>query len=518
MQDELTSAFTRAGFTLIETHISRVFLRGDDVYKTKRPVSLGFVDFSTLARREQACEAELRLNRRLAPDVYRGVVAVVRAGDGTLAFVPRDALAGAEVLEWAVHMHRLGDDDRADTQLARDAFGHADVEAIAGLLARFHEAHPAEGDGERYGSPAQIEANVEQNFAQVADTIGAYLEANEADALRAYQRAFLRAERARLEARVEAGRIRDGHGDLRLEHVYRQGDAYVVIDCIEFNDAFRFADVCADIAFLAMDLSHHGHVALSEALVARYAEASLDFALYPLLDFYASYRAVVRAKVASILAADADVASVTRERAAHEARRYYLLALAEGKKPLAPARLIVSFGPIASGKSTLARALGRALSVPVVSADPLRKRLLGGQPTDAHHDAPFAGAYAPEVTGRVYAQLFEAAEQVLETGRSVLLDATFRAKNQRALARALARKLGVEVVFLECRAGRAVTLERLARRAAEGPHVSDGRAEIYDRVTAAWQPSAELTAAEHLVLDTERPLEETLAEARAHLA
>ncbi len=517
MSDELAGALAAAGFALIETHISHVFLREADVYKTKRAVNFGFLDFSTLAQRERACQAEVALNRRLAPDVYLGVVAIVRAADGALAFRPQRELGGEPVLEWAVHMRRLRDEDRADLLLARGEFGVRDVEEIAALLVRFHRAARSDELTASFGRPDAIAGNVEENFAQIEASMGAYLAPSESAELANYQRAYLRAERSRFERRAAAGFVRDGHGDLRLEHLYRsRAGGYLAIDCIEFNDRFRYADVCADLAFLGMDLAYHGRIELAELLIAKYAEESADYGLYALLDFYESYRAVVRAKVASILADDASVAADTRERARHEARRYYLLAISAGRRRLAPPRLIVTFGMIASGKSTLATALAERLGLAVLCADRMRKQLLGEAPTTAHHDAAFDGAYAPERTEQVYRTLFERAEQVLGSGRSVVLDATFRARAQRAGVRELAERAGVEAVFFEARCGRETSLARLRQRAA-GPSVSDGREEIFDAFAAEFEAPSELSTGEHVVLDTEQSPEQTLAQALRRL-
>lgn len=517
MTEALGESLQQAGFRLIETHISRVYIRGDDVFKIKRPVDLGFLDFSTLEARERACAAEVALNRRLAPDVYLGVEAVVRAADGGFSFVPQGGLVGRHVEEWAVHMRRLPDEERADVRLARGELQASDIARMAALLARFHREAACDARTAEFGRPEVIVGNVEENFAQVAPTLAEYLAESEREALTEYQRDFLRTERSRFEQRLTEQRVRDGHGDLRLEHLYRTpSHDYVAIDCIEFNERFRYGDVCADLAFLSMDLRYHGRADLAELLIADYARESADYGLYGLVDFYESYRAVVRAKVSAILAHDSSVAEATRERAQHEARRYYMLAIAEGRRPLRPARLIVTFGLIASGKSTLATALGRRLGAAVLSADWTRKELLGVAPTEAHHDPAFSGAYEGEISERVYDTLLARAEQILRSGRTVILDASFRARAHRARVSTLAGSLPVEATFFECRCPRAQTMERLARRAHEAS-VSDGRAEIFDAFAARFEPASELSRYEHAVLDTSAPLSYTMSRALERL-
>lgn len=517
MNDELTTTLCRAGYTLIETHISRVFLGDDHVYKIKRPVALGFLDFTSLAAREHACLEEVRLNRRLAADVYLGVRAVVRDEHGRLVLRPREGCQGAEVVEWAVHMRRLDDAVRADRLLAEDRLTNDDLDAIAGLLVAFHRDARADAETARFGTPEVISTNVEENFAQVEGSIGDYLDTSEQAALADYERHFLRDHRALLARRAARGRVRDGHGDLRLEHLYRRSEGrFSAIDCIEFNERFRYADVCADLAFLTMDLTYHGRSDLAELLLARYARDSGDYELYALRDFYESYRAVVRAKVASFLAADPDVGAEVRARARDEARHYYLLALAAGRRPLVPARIIVSFGLIGSGKTALAEALGKALALPVLSSDWTRKELLGSAPTAAHHDDAFHGAYTPEMSDRVYATVLERAEHVLRAGRGVVLDGTFGARARRDQVRSLAAALRVPVTFLECRCTREETMRRLTRRA-EQPSLSDGRAAIYDSVSARFEPPEELSPELHQVIDTSGSREESTACALARV-
>lgn len=517
MSDPWHTELEQAGYLLIETHVSRVFLRGGDVYKTKRAVSLGFLDFSTLEARLDACRAEVELNRRLAADVYLGVVALVRTEDGALTFAAAAARGARKVLEWAVHMRRLSEDDRADVLLSRGQLGAEDVRRIARILARFHGEARSDAATARFGSAEVVAQNAEENFTQMRGAIHRYVDAGDVAALHASQRAFLAAAPACLAQRAAAGLCRDGHGDLRLEHLYRTpAGGWVAIDCIEFNDRFRFADVCADLAFLTMDLTLHARPDLAELLAAAYAEETGDFGLYAVLDFYQSYRALVRAKVAMILAEDPLVAESARARGAREVRRYFLVALAAARPPVAAARLIVTFGAIASGKSTLAAALGARLQAPVVSSDRVRKQLLRIAPTSPRHEAAFTGSYDAATTTRVYDEILDKAEQVLRAGRSVIVDASFRGRAERARASELAARLGVDAVFLECWCTRPVAMERLARRAA-APSVSDGRAEIYDAFVAQFDPPHELPARQHLRLDTARPIDETLEAALAQL-
>jgi aminoglycoside phosphotransferase family enzyme/predicted kinase len=500
------------GMELRETHISQVFLGETNVYKLKKPVNLGFLDFSTLALRKQCCEAELALNRRLAADVYLGIVPIAPDAQGVHRLG-----ANGEPVEWAVVMRRLAQSAAADQRLLDGALGRDDVALLAQHLAEFHARARCDAETSDFGQVALIEANVRENFQQTRASALEFLTAAELAALEHWQLNFLLQQRACFEARMAAGRIRDGHGDLRLEHCYLERDGQVrIIDCIEFNQRFRYADVCADIAFLSMDLSWHGRQDLSEDFLAQYARAADDYDLYALVDFYESYRAHVRAKVSSMLMDDPNLAADARALAAAQARKYYVLAEACSREPLEPPRLIAVGGVIASGKSTVAENLASLIHAPVIGSDRTRKALLGVEPLTHLGDAAFSGAYDRDVTARTYRELLRRGEVVLRSRRSVILDASFRERDARAAALQLSQRLGVSFLFIECSADAATSRERLAQRA-QRPSISDGRAELLDAFMASYEPVVELPADSCMRVDTTQPLAKTLAEIQARL-
>ncbi len=498
---------------LRETHISWVFLGAEDAFKVKKPVSLGFLDFSTIEKRREACETEVRLNRRLAPDVYRGVVPVILDASGRYRFG-----GDGEPVDWAVSMKRLADSHRADVRLDRGELTGEDVESIAARVARFHLDCGSSARAEPFGTVEAIRINVLENFEQTRSTIHRYLSSCQVAELEAWQLSFLSERRSLFEERLRSGRIRDGHGDLRLEHVYLDGSGEItILDCIEFNDRFRFADVCADVVFLAMDLAWHDRVDLAERFLARYAREAGDYDLYPLVDFYQSYRAFVRGKIASLAASDEGASLPARERAAAEARRYFLLALASERQALVPPRVVAVGGVIASGKSTLADALGKEMPAPVVDADRTRKRLAGVAVDQPLPEGPWEGFYSPEFTRRVYSELCRRASAVLASGRPVVLDASFRSRAHRAEVRRLARDRGVPFVFVECRAPEELCRERLRERA-KTRSVSDGRIEVFDDFARSFEPVDELEPTEHVVVDTRRELEQRLERLKRELS
>jgi predicted kinase len=297
---------------------------------------------------------------------------------------------------------------------------------------------------------------------------------------------------------------------LRLEHVYLGADdSITIIDCIEFNDRFRYGDVCADIAFLSMDLAWHGRVDLAERFLARYARESSDYDLYSVVNFYESYRAFVRGKVAALLAADTEASMDARERARREARRYFILALAFERPPLAPPRVVAVGGMIASGKSNASATIGELLAAPVLSSDRTRKHLMGREPTESVRSEAWSGAYSPNATKAVYDELWRLADIVLSSGRPIVIDASFRTAAMREGGRRMAERHGVPFMLVECRAPRELIAKRLTARESPGAYESDARTDLLDEFEKRFEPIDELPPSEHLQVDTSQSRDET---------
>jgi aminoglycoside phosphotransferase family enzyme/predicted kinase len=477
----------------VTTHISWVLITDQDVWKIKRPVDYGFLDYTSLDRRRHFCEEEVRLNRRLAPDVYLGVVPVRR--DATGATLVGD---GA-VVDYAVRMRRLPDAASTDALLRAGKLGHDHLWRLAGTLARFYATAPATP---AYGAADVIRGNVTENFDQVRPFVGRLLSADTFETVRAWQLGCLAQQRDRFEARIDQGRIRDGHGDLRLEHVYFDGGDPIVLDCIEFNERFRMGDVASDVAFLAMELDGRARSELAESFVGRFALESDDYDLYGIVDFYRCYRAWVRGKVAAFLAGDPSTPPEKAARKAREAQALFTLAQRHAGPPGPPGPVVAVGGLIGTGKTVLAEALARALGLPVVQSDRTRKWLVGVAATDRAS----AAAYGADVSDRTFAELFRRAAVVLASGRGIILDATFRARELRRQARELARRVGAPFLFVETTCDDATLRERLRRRAA-GPSVSDATEDLVDRMRQEFEPVTELAGTERLVVDTTTPLE-----------
>ena len=507
LRPEAYGADGRARVSLRTTHASWVFLIGDDVWKVKRPVDFGFLDFRTVEARRRACEDEVRLNRRLAPGTYLGVEPV-RASAGGLA------LHGAgPIVDWAVHMRRLPERASAAALLGRGLLDGERLGAVADRLADFLAAAPPTPE---LGRLDVLRRNVDENFAQVEPSVGDLIERVTFEDVRRFQLSMLESRRDRFAARVEEGRIREGHGDLRLEHVYflPPPDGVVAIDCIEFNDRFRCGDVAGDVAFLAMELEAARRPDLAAGFLARFAEASDDFGLYGVVDFYLSYRAWVRGKIAAFVAGDPAADGPLRAGKRDEARRQFALARSFSGAPLDSPDLLVVGGVIGSGKSSLAAALGRELALPVISSDRVRKAM-AGIPATVRGDA---GLYTAEAVERNYGEVLRRAQYVLQSGRGAILDATFSTRRRRQAALDLARATGARLLLIEARcADRRVLEARLAARR-DQPSMSDATDAELVKLLPRHEAVDSGEQGLHLVVDTSGDLAASRADALRQLS
>lgn len=457
----------------------------------------------------------MRLNRRLAPGIYLGV-ASVREQDGRLFLANGPGLPesreGREV-DVVVVMERIPRAAMLDRLLESGAAGEEHIARVVDLLVPFYRASPESAGIDRLGSPEAIRRNVAENFTETEAFIDRTIGWEVFRAIESAQLSFLELERSIFEERVRDGWIRDGHGDLRAEHVAFLPDP-VIVDCIEFADRFRYADVACDLAFLVMDLEFLGHSRLAEALVARFGEAMEDPGLDRVLGFYISYRAYVRGKVDSIKLAQPEVEPAEKDRLAAGVAHYFALAhhyAQELRKPL----LILVGGLSGTGKSTLARLLAKRLGAVLIRSDVVRKELAGL--SQEHRDAvasSFAsGLYSSAMTSTTYATLAAMANEVLPNGGTVIVDATFSRDAERAMMRRVASEAGADLVHLECQVPGAVAAERMRRRAAEGKDASDATESIQEEQRAAYEPPG----AAAVRLDTSRPPEAVLEAALAAL-
>ncbi|MGH7307373.1 MAG: AAA family ATPase [Candidatus Rokuibacteriota bacterium] len=478
--------------TLITTHISWVFLTDHEVWKLKRPVDYGFLDYTTVDRRRHFCQEELRLNRRLAPDVYLDVEPVRQDG-GRYSF-----LARGPIVDYAVRMRRLSDEASAEALLGRGALTHERLSRLASRLAAFYTTAAS---APTFGSLDILRANVDENFTQVQPFVGRFVAPDTFQTVRAWQLGRLERDANEFERRRAQGRVREGHGDLRLEHVYFERAQPIIIDAIEFSERFRNGDVAADVAFLAMELDARSHPDLAAHFLAAFAMDSDDYDLYAVIDFYLAYRAWVRAKVACFLAADPSSGPEKAQRKAQEARRLFALARAYSEPHRTGRPVIAVGGLIGAGKSTLAEALGRSLGLPVIASDRTRKALAG---VPAMQPAP-ASAYSEAFSAQTYDELFRRAAVVLRSGRGVILDATFRERDARLRAQKLAHHHQRPFRFVEAICDDATLRQRLRSRATSVA-VSDATEDLLDQIRREFEPVTELANDEHLPVSTTQPV------------
>jgi len=497
--------YTPDHIRLKQTHISLVALAPPWVYKIKKPVSLAFLDFSTLERRRHFCEQEVRLNQRLAPDTYEGVVPIIQTDDGLRVDADPDA---GEVVEVAVKMQYLEPRQFLDARLARGEASAADIDRVVRTLCTFYQSRPSRPDVAEAGRIDRLRAVTEENFAEAEQQVGPLLSQPAHDALQFYADRFFNLNASLLHRRRAEGFIVEGHGDLRLEHIHLTDERVAIFDCIEFNEEFRSLDVAKDVAFLAMDLDVHGHPDLSKRFVTRMAKGLGDAGLPRLINFYKCRRAQVRGKVEGLRAAEDEVPPRERAQSRAQARHHYQWALhyaVAGSNPL----VAVVMGRPGTGKSTQAEALARALGWPHLASDRIRK---------TRADVPLHGRadtntrkrlYTESLTQTTYATLRNRALQQARQHRGTVLDATFSDPAQRDRFRAALRAAGVPYVFVELTAEDAILKRRLRARSSGTATATDARAEDFESLSARYQAPNALEDPRHIQISTERSPEDT---------
>lgn len=458
---------------VIETHLSTVILAGEFAYKLKKPVALGFADFSTLERRQHFCEEELRINRRGAPGLYLDVQPIV----GT----PRDPHLGpgpGRTIEFAVRMRRFAPRNCLD-HLARDGkLDAAQVERLAVNIAAYHaQAAPVPADS-AFGTAKSIWRWADDNLDTLERATLAGAEARRVRDLRAWTNGEFARRCAVFAQRRHAGRVRECHGDLHLGNIVLLAGVPVPFDAIEFNDELRHIDVFSDVAFVFMDLARHDRPDLAWRLLNRYLAESGDYAGLATLRFYAVYRALVRAKIALIRLGQGDAPEHELALAADALSRYIWVAGELARAP-APA-VILMHGVTGSGKSTVAGILSEEFGAATLRSDCERKRLYNVDARD--HSATARGLshglYGPVATERTYDRLRDLAASVLAADVPVIVDASFLRRGDRDALRSLAGRMGARCFVVECSAPVKVLEERVVRRLVDGADPSDANLQV----------------------------------------
>ena len=442
---------------LIETHISWILLTGEYAYKLRKPVDLGFVDFSTPERRHWFSLEELRLNRRLAPELYVDV----RSIHGPV----RSAHLGGTgaVIDTVVRMRQFSQSQLLPAVLERGELSADHLEQLAGDLARFHAAAAVAGPDSGFGSASAVTAPALQNL-RVLDQLAP--ESRERLPLAAWTQAEAARLQAHFQQRLMQGAVREGHGDLHLGNMVLSGGRIRVFDCLEFSPTLRWIDVSSDLAFLAMDLRQRGRHDLAGVVLHHWLEASGDYHGLRAWRWYRVYRALVRAKVAALrLSQSSNAAAADSSR--RELGRYLEVASASAEAP--QGRLVICHGVSGSGKSHLARRLCQQLGWIRLCSDIERRRLFGRW-GGLMALAPLHGnPYGPEVSERLYGEvLLSAAEQIVAAGESLIVDATFLRRGDRQRFQRLAERCAAGFLILDCRVGKELAEARIRRRQQEG--------------------------------------------------
>ncbi|UCE97328.1 MAG: AAA family ATPase [Dehalococcoidia bacterium] len=484
------------GIELEQTQMSFVFLTDNYAYKVKKPVNLGYLDYTTLEKRRHFCYREVELNKRLCSNAYLGVVTINRQRDNY-------SICGAgEVMEYAVKMRRLPHQLMMDWLLKSGSVSIKMISRLADKIVTFHRQAETSGEINAFGSIDTIIQNTEENYSQTENYIGKTISSFQYQQIKEYSHSFIADNTALFNKRVKGNHIRDCHGDLHTAHVcFKNG--ICIYDCIEFNDRFRYGDVAAEVAFLAMDLDHHERADLSRIFVKEYMSKSHDAELEKLLNFYKCYRAYVRGKVASFKLDDAYITDDERVRTIQTAGSYFDLAYSYIKS--IPS-LFITTGLVGSGKTALSQILAGRMGLVVLSSDVIRKRLAHIPQIERRFEEYDNGIYSPEFSRKTYDTMLDEAKNILAEGGSVIMDASFIKAGERQRAKALAEEMGAGFYILECRSDEETIRRRLSQRLEKGS-VSDGRWEIYLVQKERFEPVLEVSPQKRVIIDTAKPID-----------
>lgn len=465
---------------LIETHISWVFLTGEYAYKIKKPLNLGFLDFSTLEKRKYNCERELLLNRRLVPDIYIDVVPI-----GGVAEHPR--FNATPAIEYTVKMRQFSPQDQLDALLARGELQREHMDELADTIAKFHQSIETAALDSHWGEPAQLWQAVAENFSQIRSLIDDTQDLNTLEQ-------WSKSEFKRLEPffiqRKKAGFVRNCHGDMHLANIALIDDRIAIFDCIEFNDAFRWIDVISEIAFTLMDLTDRNKADFAARLLDRYLQQTGDYQGLTLLPFYLVYRAMVRAKVAVIRGQQPGISAKEKTQAEKDYHDYTVLAqrFTQKRQPV----LFITHGLSGSGKTTLSQPLLERFNLIRLRSDVERKRLFGFSAEEKTGSETEMGIYHSDASKRTYQHLLKTASLLCQNGFSVVVDATFLKRAQRRLFHQLANQLKTPFVILHFHADEPLLRQWIRARAEINKDASEATLDVLN-----WQIKTAEAAAEN---------------------
>jgi uncharacterized protein len=452
---------------LVETHISWVLLTGTFVYKIKKPVDFGFLNFSTLSLRHHYCEEEVRLNRRFAESLYLDVVRITLS-DGVARFG-----GDGEPVEYAVRMRQFPGEMQLDRLLAAGALASEELAAFGSTLATVHDTLPRVAKDAGFGSAEAVLGPIAENFLQVRQSVFASVRSQQLDELDAWSNARHAELVPTIESRRRDGFVRECHGDLHLSNLVRLDDGIHAFDCIEFSEGLRWIDVISDAAFLIMDCEVRDRSDLAYAFLDRYLEKTGDYRAGALLGFYLVYRSMVRAKVAALQAQRADDADLLRRFHSHVD---FARERAFARRPA----FVLMCGVSGSGKSRVAEQLVLHLPGVRIRSDVERKRMANLAADARSHSGLDSGLYAADKTDALYEHLLHSAEALVAGGERVIVDATFLTVARRARFVDAAARKGCVCVIVYCTAPRDVLVERIEQRNAQRRDPSEATVDVLD--------------------------------------
>src|SRR6266487_902017 len=468
----------------IQTHISWVFVASPLVFKIKKPVNLGFLDFSTPEKRYHFCQRELELNQRLAPEIYLDTIPIYKTASG-FSF----EASGGAIVEYAVKMKELPRSWFLNELLETNLVGEKEINRVIARLQRFYESETPTPEIQEWGTPEKLKISTDENFTQMEPFVSKTVSPAAFETIRHFTNRFYIANEKLFLERIQQHRIHDCHGDLHLDHIHITPDAVSIFDCIEFNDRFRFIDIANDLAFLAMDFDFEGRSDLAKLLLQTAAREFRDPEMLNVSDFYKCYRAFVRGKVESIQAIEPETANPDQH--LKQAAHYFRLALRYTITDSEPLVLAVT-GRVGTGKTSVARQLGSELDWPVLSSDQIRKTLAGIPLTERTATERRGEVYSEQMTEQTYKQLIEHGLTAVESHGGVVLDATFSSRANREFLRKECKNAHVGFQFVELDVDPGEIERRLRAREQNVGEVSDARLEDLEKLNAAYEPPSEL--------------------------
>lgn len=489
----------------VETHISWILLAGDYAWKIKKAVNFGFLDFSTLEKRRYYCGEELRLNRRLAPQLYLDTVPITGS-----AAAPQLGGEGP-ALEFAVKMRRFPAAAQLDAMLEQGALLPAHIDAIARKIADFHRAAPLASPDSPFGTPAAVHQPASQNFEQVRPHLGQEADLRHLETLRSWSESEFQRLEATFASRKEQGWIRECHGDLHLANLALYEGEIAPFDCIEFNENLRWVDVISEIAFLAMDLHDRRRPDFAWRLLNAYLEQTGDYGGLAVLRYYLVYRALVRAKVAALSCAH-DILDGGKLQLCRD-----YLALAETFIARPRPFLLITHGLSGSGKTTLAGELAARLGAIRVRSDVERKRLFGLEATARSHSGIDSGLYTADAHRLTYRKLAELAKTVIAAGHPVIADAAFLNLAERETFRNLSETLGAGFAILDMQAPPEVLRQRIEQREKHGRDASEASLAVLENQLMFAEALTENEKSRSIRVDARHFSTEEITAAAGHL-